>query len=159
MPDWSYVPLFRPLLFRLPAERARAITLGLIGGLARRPGGAASFAAIGHMEPPAALRRTIAGLAMPTPVGLGAGLDLNGYAAPALARLEIGHLELGPITLAPLSVADPIERRVHDEAIVYPTLTANPGLDVLLRNLTTAERASIPTCSSSDSATSTRSTP
>ena len=144
MPDWSYVPLFRPLLFRLPAERARAITLGLIGALARRPGGAALFAAIGDMDTPAALCRNVAGLAMPTPIGLGAGLDLSGYAAPALARLEIGHLELGPITLAPLLADRPIERRVADEAIVYPAPPANPGLDVLLRNLTSARRASIP---------------
>ncbi len=144
MPDWSYVPLFRPLLFRLPAERARTITLGLIGGLTRRPGGAALFAAIGHMEPPAALGCTVAGLAMPTPVGIGAGLDLSGYAAPALAKLEIGHLEFGPITLAPRATTEQSSRRVRDEAIVYPAVPANPGLDMLLRNLTTASSLNIP---------------
>ena len=34
MPDWSYHPLFKPLLFRLPEERARDLTLGALGGLA-----------------------------------------------------------------------------------------------------------------------------
>ena len=30
MPDWTYHPLFKPLLFTLPAERARRVTLGLL---------------------------------------------------------------------------------------------------------------------------------
>ena len=57
MPDWSYGPLFKPLLFRLPAERARDLTLGSIGRLGRAPGGASVIAALGHMQAPAPLRR------------------------------------------------------------------------------------------------------
>jgi dihydroorotate dehydrogenase len=144
MPDWSYAPLFRPLLFRLPAERARALTLGLIGGLGRRPGGAAMIAFLGHMDPPAELRRCIAGLDIRTPIGLGAGLDVDGYAAPSLSRFEVGHVELGPVTLAPVVAAGPIERREREEAIVYPDLPVNPGLDALLRNLATAQRFHVP---------------
>src|SRR5215211_6029001 len=144
MPDWSYAPFFRPLLVRLPAERARAVTLGLIGGLGRRPGGAALIAFLGHMDPPAELRRCVAGLDIRTPIGLGAGLDVDGYAAPALSRFEVGHVELGPVTLAPLVADGPIERREREEAIVYPDLPVNPGLDALLRNLTTAKGFRVP---------------
>ena len=144
MPDWSYIPLFRPLLFRLPAERARDLTLRSIGGLARRPGGAGIIAFLGHMDPPAELRRCIAGLDIRSPIGLGAGLDVSGYAAPALSRFEAGHLELGPVTLAPVAADGPIERRAADEAIIYPALPVNPGLEALLRNLRTARPFRIP---------------
>ncbi|MFN8512845.1 MAG: hypothetical protein U0232_09695 [Thermomicrobiales bacterium] len=144
MPDWSYAPFFRPLLFRLSAERARAVTLGLIGGLGRRPGGAALIAFLGHMDPPAELRRSIAGLDIRSPIGLGAGLDVDGFAAPAFSRFELGHLELGPVTLQPVIAEGAIERREREEAIVYPGLPVNPGLAMLLRNLTTAGRLRVP---------------
>src|SRR5690349_11509457 len=52
MPDWSYRPLFRPLLFRLPAAPARALTLGVMGTLARLPGGRALIDGMGHLAPP-----------------------------------------------------------------------------------------------------------
>ncbi|MEZ4299222.1 MAG: hypothetical protein R3B70_30005 [Polyangiaceae bacterium] len=30
MPDWSYHPFFKPLLFRMPPEEARALTMRLL---------------------------------------------------------------------------------------------------------------------------------
>src|SRR5437763_53153 len=40
MPDWFYRTVSRPLLFRLPANRARDFALGFLGRLARLPFGA-----------------------------------------------------------------------------------------------------------------------
>lgn len=144
MPDWSYVPIFRPLLLLLSPERARDLTLGLIGGLSRWRGGGEVIAFLGHMVPPAELRRCIVGLDIRSPIGIGAGLDVSGYAAPALSRLEVGHLEVGPVTLAPVAPGQAIERRRADEAIVYPAPLANPGLDVLLNNLASAGPLRVP---------------
>lgn len=140
MPDWSYGPLFKPLLFKLPAERARDLTLGAIGRLGRIPGGPAVIAALGHMQPPTSLRRPVAGLDCPTPIGLGGGLDVSGVAAGALARFELGFIELGPVSREPIATTIPIERRADEWAIVYPALPTNPGLATLLDYLRGSSR-------------------
>ncbi|HEY1014370.1 MAG TPA: hypothetical protein VGE07_16775, partial [Herpetosiphonaceae bacterium] len=75
-----------------------------------------------------------------SPVGLGAGLDLAGVAAPGLARFGFGFLELGPVTLEPFAASRPIERRASGAAIWYPDEPANPGLAALERNLRRAGR-------------------
>lgn len=144
MPDWSYRPIFRPLLFRLPAARARNLTLGAMGTLAGLPLGRGLIDFLGQMRPAADLGRIVAGIHFPAPVGLGAGLDVNGVALPALARFGFGFLEVGPVTEYPVAGLRPIERRVPDEALVYPEPLANPGLSVWMARLETARRLGVP---------------
>src|SRR5690348_11864658 len=102
MPDWSYQPLFRRLLFALPSEVSRDVTMGAMGALARLPLGPLAIEAFGHMAPPDVLRRVVSGLDLPSPVGLGAGLDPNLVGLPALARFGFGYLEIGPVTRDPV---------------------------------------------------------
>ena len=52
MPDWSYRTVFRPLLFRLPSETARALCLRVMGTLARVPLGSAFIDFLGDMRRP-----------------------------------------------------------------------------------------------------------
>jgi dihydroorotate dehydrogenase len=134
MPDWSYRTVFRPVLFRLPAETARDLCLGFMGTLARLPLGPACIDFLGHMRPPERLARSYLGLRFPTPIGLGAGIDPSAFALPALARFGFGFLSVGPITLEPCG-SGPVERRVSQQAIVYPNPPGNPGLAVLLARL------------------------
>ncbi|HLN65273.1 MAG TPA: hypothetical protein VK464_27445, partial [Symbiobacteriaceae bacterium] len=77
MPDWSYQTVFRPLLFRFGAPRARDLTLGTMGALSRLPLGPQLIELLGHMAPPPGLDVDLQGLRFPTPVGLDAGLDPN----------------------------------------------------------------------------------
>jgi dihydroorotate dehydrogenase len=135
LPDWSYQTVFRPLLFRLPATTARDLTLNLMGTLARVPGGSAVIDFLGHMRPPDALARTALGIAFPTPVGLGAGLDVNVLALPALARFGFGFLEIGPVTVEPITSMLPVQRHVQRQTIWYPEPLANPGLEVVVARL------------------------
>ena len=51
MPDWSYQPIFRPILFRLPPAHARDLTLGIMGRLGRLPFGNMMISFMGHMQP------------------------------------------------------------------------------------------------------------
>ena len=125
MPDWSYHPVFRPLLFRLPAALARDLTLGALGTLATLPLGLRCIDFLGHINPPADLRRSVWGISFPGPVGLAAGLDVHAAALPALACFGFGFLEAGPVTLTPLLDSPPIERREAQQAICYPDLPAN----------------------------------
>ncbi|MFY0545237.1 dihydroorotate dehydrogenase [Brevibacillus sp. H7] len=144
MPDWSYLPLFRPLLFRLPAEFSRELTLRAMGTLARMPGGTFVIETMGHMNPPASLKRTHWGLSFPSPVGLGAGLDTEARALPALAKFGFGYLELGPVTLEPISPAEKVERRTAEGAIVYPEPQASVGVNPLVNRLEASKPKNLP---------------
>lgn len=47
------------------------------------------------------LKTDLAGLALPNPVGLAAGLDKNGEALTGLSRLGFGFVECGSVTPQP----------------------------------------------------------
>ncbi|MDF2629692.1 MAG: dihydroorotate dehydrogenase [Symbiobacteriaceae bacterium] len=97
LPDWSYQTVFRPLLFALPTDTARRLTLGAMGTLAALPGGTWLIDALGHMRPPRAVSRNVFGLTFPSAVGLAAGIDPPGQAACAFTQFGFGCLELGPV--------------------------------------------------------------
>ncbi|MGG1659303.1 dihydroorotate dehydrogenase [Brevibacillus sp. NRS-1366] len=135
MPDWSYRTLFRPLLFLLPAEKARKLTLTAIGTLAKVPGGPFIIELMGHMKPPIALSQPFASLTFPSPVGLGAGLDIDNQATEALSRFGFGYMELGPVTLQPLPACGQVVRAQDLQAISYSDPLANPGIEALVERL------------------------
>ncbi len=135
MPDWSYHPLFRPLLFRLPAAVARDLTLTAMGTLAKLPGGPFIIKTMGHMSPPERLKREHFGLAFPSPVGLGAGLDTQAKALSALAKFGFGYIELGPVTSAPVHTGERVERHATNESITYSKPAATVSVDLLARRL------------------------
>lgn len=95
MPDWSYHGLFRPLLFRLPAELARDVTLGAMGALCKLPGGSWVIRTMGHMELYPALETTRWGIRFQYPVGLGGGLDVHGAGGPRWRKSASGSSKSG----------------------------------------------------------------
>jgi dihydroorotate dehydrogenase len=82
-------------LHLLPPERAhRLAILGLGQG----------FSGLGRRVDPGAwprLATRLAGLDLPSPLGLAAGFDKNAEALPGLAKLGFGWLETGTITPRP----------------------------------------------------------
>lgn len=144
MPDWSYQPLFRPLLFCLPAEQARDLTLGALGVISRLPGGYGLIAALGHMHPPAGLHRPIGGVHFLSPVGLGAGLDEHHVALGALARFGCGFIEVGPVTQEPVTASGAVARDPANQAILYPAVRASGGLTALKAALVRAGPLPLP---------------
>jgi len=134
MPDWSYQPIFRPLLFRLAPARARRWTLKAIGAVARAPGGAFVIRTLGHLETPeeSALERW--GLRFDCPIGLGGEVDPHGEAQRALAQFGFGYLEVGPIS----ERATPPTRLARDDeawAVAYGDRQANDGVEAIERRL------------------------
>jgi len=144
MPDWSYHPIFRPLLFRLRAETARAAALKSMGALAAMPLGSLLIETMGHMTPPSALTRQLWGISFPSPVGLGAGLDTEADGLSALARFGFGYVELGPVLPEKVTAQQLIERRVEDEAILYRGPSEAVAVDWLLERLQVIEMRSVP---------------
>jgi dihydroorotate dehydrogenase len=119
----------RPLLFRLPAERAHDLTLGALD-YARR------LHLLRAHRPNATPVRSM-GLEFPNPVGLAAGLDKNGAHIDALAALGFGFIEIGTVTPRP-QPGNPQPRMFRIEAaraVVNRMGFNNLGVDRLVRNV------------------------
>ena len=97
-------------------------------------------------SPPAddpVLRTTIAGLDLPNPVGLAAGLDKNGEAMRGLSRLGFGFLECGSVTPLP-QPGNPrprLFRLSEDRAIINRMGFNNLGLEAFADRLAKRPRA------------------
>jgi dihydroorotate dehydrogenase len=105
MPDWTYHPFFKPLLFRLPAEDSRRVTIGLLALQATTAPGRRLFRLFGHGVPRGDHAVDVFGLRFPGPVGLAPGLDTHGRALAVLQYLDLGFLQVGPLG------ADAVPRR------------------------------------------------
>jgi len=126
VPDWSYGTILRPILFRLPPERARDLTLRAIGGLGRLPGGAAVIDLLGHMAPPEALQTTAFDRSLPSPVGLAAEIDPEGTATRALSRFGFGFIEVGPVASGGPAGRTEIDPAAGEIAYGLPVRTVDP---------------------------------
>jgi dihydroorotate dehydrogenase len=144
MPDWSYQTLFRPLLFQLPAARARAITLGALGTLARYRLGPPLIALLGHTTPAASLRREVWEITFPSPIGLGADVPGNEAALGGLARFGVGFVEVGPVSQAPTSTALLIDRRPLEQAIWLPEPAPGADADTQLATIERSQPLPVP---------------
>jgi dihydroorotate dehydrogenase len=81
-------PLIRPLAFALDAERAHRATISALKWMpAHRPA-----------RLPASLRTRVAGLDVPSPVGLAAGFDKDAEVPEQMLSLGFGFVEVGTVT-------------------------------------------------------------
>jgi dihydroorotate dehydrogenase len=90
---------------------------------------------VGRMGPPDTVRCSALGLTFSSPVGLGAGLDVNAVAPAAFAHFGFGFLEVGPVTLNAIQPLEKVVRDVEHQAICYPAVTANHGASHLAGRL------------------------
>jgi dihydroorotate dehydrogenase len=117
MPDWFYRTVSQPILFRLPAPRARDLALGFMGRLARLPFGPFLIDFLGHMRADPRLRRSLLDTTFPTAVGLGSSLDPQATALKAFSRFGVGFIEIGPVTYEGSTAARPVKRLENQEAL------------------------------------------
>ena len=87
-------PFIRPLIFRLDAERAHLLTIGLLG---LRTGTA--FTPEPGWTP--TLETSVAGLRFPNPIGLAAGFDKDARVFGPMLNLGFGFVEVGTVTPRP----------------------------------------------------------
>lgn len=93
-------PLIRPLLFSLDAERSHDLVMGMTGLVGRNKLlRAVSTSIYGSRVP--SLPVTLAGIELPNPVGLAAGLDKHASATAGMLSLGFGFVELGTVTPLP----------------------------------------------------------
>jgi dihydroorotate dehydrogenase len=133
--DAAYA-LARPALFRMDAERAHELVLGLLStASAAPPGPKVMRRLLGADDPRHAVEAF--GLRFPNPIGLAAGLDKNALALPAWAALGFGHVEIGTVTPAAQS-GNPrprVFRLPSDRALVNRMGFPNDGADMVAQRL------------------------
>jgi dihydroorotate dehydrogenase len=111
--------LIRPWLFRLDAERAHELAMGLLAWTAHHPGALTLMAAA--LRPNSArLQVQRFGLTFPNPFGLAAGFDKDAVAVPSWAALGFGSVEVGSVTaLAQAGNPRPrLFRLVDEDAVI-----------------------------------------
>ncbi len=127
--------LLRGALFGLDPERAHDLTLRLL-----RTGHRLGLSRLSAARRPP-LPRTFAGLELPNPVGLAAGLDKNGACIDALAALGFGFIEIG--TTTPRSQAGNPKPRLfrlpEHTAVINRFGFNNAGVNVLAANVEKAK--------------------
>jgi len=126
-------PLLRPLVFRLDPERAHGLTIAALKAAPRR--------AAPRLSP--ALRLEVAGLGLPSPVGLAAGFDKHGEVSGAMLGLGFGFVEVGTITPRP-QPGNPrprLFRLAEDRAVINRFGFNSHGQDEALGRLAGRDRS------------------
>ncbi|MGI9166934.1 MAG: hypothetical protein ACR2G5_11230 [Pyrinomonadaceae bacterium] len=144
MPDWFYRTVSQPILFRLPARRARDLALGFMGRLGQLPFGPAVIDFLGHMRADPRLRQSLLGIDFPTAIGLGPWLDTRAVALPALARFGFGFLEVGPVTVEGSVARRPVERLADRQALWFSDPPDSLALDECAPRLAEASGLGLP---------------
>ncbi|MBO9501936.1 quinone-dependent dihydroorotate dehydrogenase [Brevundimonas sp. A19_0] len=122
----SLLDLGTALLRKMDAERAHEMA---IAGLRYLP--------LGAQKDDPILRTRVAGLGLPNPVGLAAGLDKNAVAIRGLAGLGFGFVECGSVTPRP-QTGNPrprLFRLEEDRAVINRMGFNNDGLDAFADRL------------------------
>jgi dihydroorotate dehydrogenase len=146
MPDYTYHPFIKPLLFRMNAEDSRRLTLRLLEIQSRSALGRRIFRFFGHGLPPEELSVEVFGLRFPGPIGLAPGIDIEGTTLSVMQHLGFGFMTVGPLG------ADAAERRAETEplrvaerhSLVHSPHAGGPGTAEVARRIGATPGLSIP---------------
>ena len=129
---FPYKKLLRPLLFSLPPERAHHL-----GEFALRMKPLWSLLAPYYKTRDPALKTSLAGIQLASPVGVAAGCDKNCRFLNSLMNLDFGYVVGGTVTLNPRA-GNPGPRLLRNlkkgsltNSLGFPSL----GVDTVIRNL------------------------
>jgi dihydroorotate dehydrogenase len=126
--------LFRPMVFRLDAERAHRATIAALKLIPARH--APRFAG--------SLTTSIAGLGFPSPVGLAAGFDKDGEVPAKMLGLGFGFVEVGTLTPRPQpgNPGPRLFRLTEDGAVINRLGFNNQGQAAAAERLAGRDRSS-----------------
>ncbi len=135
--------LLKPILFRMDPERAHEVVFGALRFLGPVARGLTNLL---YGPPDPRLKTSIAGLDLPGPVGLAAGLDKNGVLSRYWPTLGFGFVEVGTVTaLAQPGNARPrLFRFPAQQALVNRMGFNNLGSEALAKRLRRAGRCAVP---------------
>ncbi|MEH7444787.1 dihydroorotate dehydrogenase [Bacillus sp. JJ1122] len=135
MPDWSYHPMFRPWLTRLPGNSGREFIHKGMSMIANIPGGTYFIEFLGHMAPSEKLTKNLFGFEFRSPIGLSGIIDPQLSGIQAFPHLGFGFIEIGPITSLPSLPDAATFISPKDSALVLPEKTESIGLEDTISRL------------------------
>ena len=126
----------RPLLFYFDPEIVHEFVIGLCRVTEKAPFAGRILARLSEFND-SRLHVVIGNLRFPNPIGLAAGFDKNGHAAPILQALGFGALEVGTVTptAQPGNPKPRLFRLKEDRAIINRMGFNNEGVDALVNRL------------------------
>lgn len=131
-----YKSLIRPLLFKMPAEKAHHTTFNLLKNLMKLPGAKALSKAI-YLKKHKSLEKELWGIKFPNPIGLAAGFDKDAKLYSELACFGFGFIEIG--TLTPNGQAGNPQPRLFrlpkDQALINRMGFNNEGVEDAVKRL------------------------
>jgi dihydroorotate dehydrogenase len=135
----------KPLLFRADPESVHDRVIGVLAILSRSSQARAALAR-SQPTPDPRLAVEIAGMALPGPVGIAAGLDKNGVAFPALHSLGWDFVEIGTITPKPQTgnARPRIFRLAEDSALINRMGFPGTGANAIAMNIVQRRAARVP---------------
>ncbi len=141
-----YRHILKPVLFRMDAEKAHHLTIGMLKLAGQIPGGAALLGAMYGLNAPSELKTRLWGLEFPHPIGLAAGLDKNGQAVRAFSSVGFGFMEVGTVTPKgqPGNELPRLFRLPSDEALINRMGFNNHGAAEMAGRLGRIKRRAIP---------------
>lgn len=135
MPDWSYHPLFKPVLSRLNEGIGREFIHRGMSFITSLPGGPRLIEFLGHMAPSNLLRKNIMGLTIENPVGLSGKIDPLLTGTRAFFNLGFGFIEVGPVTLKPKNSKRPATFNKTGDYILFPNPFESTGINKTIERL------------------------
>jgi dihydroorotate dehydrogenase len=135
MPDWSYHPMFKPWLSRLPGNSGREFIHRGMSLIASMPGGTPFIEFLGHMGPSEKLSKDLFGFEFRTPVGFSGKIDPQLTGMTAFPHLGFGFIEIGPVTTLPVTPDQAPFLSKDEHTISYPIQTESIGVEATIRKL------------------------
>lgn len=135
MPDWSYHPLFKPWLTRLPGNKGREFIHKGMSMIANMPGGTPLIEFLGHMTPSDKLSKNLFGLEFQSPVGLSGKIDPQLSGIHAFPYLGFGFIEVGPVTSLPSKPDTSTVLSREEPALILPNKIEAIGTEATISKL------------------------
>lgn len=132
----AYARLARPVLFRMSAERAHNITVRACQLVGAAPFGRSMVSRLYSYDEHSLQTRAL-GITLKNPLGMAAGFDKNGHAAPLLGSMGLGHVEIGSVSMLP-SLGNPRPRLFRipaDKGVVVWYGVPNEGAEKVAATL------------------------
>jgi len=135
----------KPLLFRADPERVHDRVISALGLISRSPRALRVLDRFGDKADPR-LAIEIAGMRLPGPLGIAAGLDKNGIAFPALHALDWDFVEIGTITpkSQPGNPQPRVFRLPEDQALINRMGFPGTGADAIAMNVVQRRQHEVP---------------